>query len=141
MAKKEKKKKPKTLIIRVVLSCTSGSNKVHRYRATPNIDIMDSVTYRRCFGVRFCPFLGYEDSPTVQEAWNGGLRHREGGKTMSTRHHSDIAKGDFTMGGRDNTNFERRYDIYIGREGCFPLRAETKENRLFLGVFLSVFGL
>ena len=31
--------------------------------------------------------------------------------------------------------------FYIGREGCFPLRAETKENGLFLGAFLSVFGL
>ena len=31
--------------------------------------------------------------------------------------------------------------FYVGREGCFPLRAETKENGLFLGAFLSVFGL
>ena len=59
------------------------------------------------------------------------------GMVILDTHH----RQDFTTGGRDNTNFERRYDIYIGREGCFPLRAETKENRLFLGVFLSVFGL
>ena len=104
------------------------------------------------------------------------------GMVILNTHH----RQDFAMGGRDNTNFERRHDkhgvlgcvfvyfwtlrgspkvvhpkmgsprhigrgidiietlhtrFYIGREGCFPLRAETKENGLFLGAFLSVFGL
>ena len=31
--------------------------------------------------------------------------------------------------------------FYYGREGYYPLRASTKENGVFWGVFLPVFGL
>ena len=31
--------------------------------------------------------------------------------------------------------------FYYGREGYYPLRTLTKENRVFWGAFLPVFGL
>ena len=31
--------------------------------------------------------------------------------------------------------------FYYGREGYYPLKASTKENGVFLGAFLPVFGL